>query len=110
MYDITVRCMIFDVDKMENAPEQLEINNDVAPKVAIFYTELGLIDEDQLQSMEYQSSGAGDTKARFRHVLNLWWTCTPRQHRTWKCIVEALESKGMKQNRVARAIREKYKC
>ena len=96
---------------MDSAPEQFELNNDVAPKVARFYNELGmkLIDEDEWQNMDHQFGGAGDTKARFRNVLETWWTSTPKQHCTWKSIVEALESNGMKQNRLAYDIKTKYK-
>ena len=96
---------------MDNAPEQFELNNDVAPKVARFYNELGmkLVDENEWQNMDHQFGGAGDTKARFRSVLETWWTSTPKQHRAWESIVEALESNGMKQNRLAYDIKTKYK-
>jgi len=91
---------------MDDIPKQSEINNDVAPKVAAFYSELGmkLIDENEWRNMDHQYSGASDTKGQFRNVLNTWWTSTPKQNRTWEYIVEALNSNGMQQNRVAQNI------
>ena len=95
---------------MHVAPKPREISNDVAPKVATFWYELGmkLIDEDELMNMHHQYSGTGEAKSQFHNVLNAWWTQTRKQCRTWECIVDALESKGMRQNGLAQTIKTKY--
>jgi len=95
---------------MDDTPKQSEINDDVAPKVATFYSKLGLklIDENEWQNMDHQYSGASDTEGQFRNVLSTWWTSTPKQNRTWEYIVKVLNSNAMKQNRVAQGISKKY--
>ena len=94
---------------MDVAPKPREISNDVVPKAARLWYEIGmnLISEDVLLNMDHQFGGTGDTNDQFRTVVNAWWTSTEKQNRTWECIVEALDSNGMKQHRLANELRKK---
>ena len=99
------------VDKMDSVPLAKHTSNDVVPAMASHWYELGQalgIDEDQLNVIDHQYGGGGDTQDRFRRVLDTWWQQTLREQRTWECMVDALESRAVRHNALASKIRQQY--
>jgi len=102
-------CVI--VDEMDSVPLAKHTSNDVVPAMASHWYELGQalkIDEDQLNVIDHQYGGGGDTQDRFRRVLDTWWQQTLREERTWECVVDALESRAVRHNALATKIRQQY--
>ena len=88
-----------------------DTSNDVVPSMACYWFELGQaldIDLAQLNIIDHQHGSAGNLQERYRRLLCGWWEQTLEHDRTWECIVRALESNSMKQQKLANQIKEKY--
>lgn len=96
---------------MDCVPLARDTTNDVVPYMASHWFELGQqldIDLNQLIVIDHQFGSGGNIEERYRRLLCHWWEQTLKEHRTWECVVDALESPSMKHYQLANQIREKY--